>query len=48
VIHIRPDDDDGRAAFCELVEIPGDVDLHYQSFLGLRQYLGAQKELGQL
>lgn len=48
VIHIRPDDDNGKQAFCELVEVPGDIDKHYESFLGLRQYLGAQRELGQL
>jgi hypothetical protein len=46
VIHVRPDDDDGTPAFAKLVEMPGDKALHYKSFLGLRQYIEAQKELG--
>lgn len=48
VIQVRPDDDNGKPAFCDLVEVPGDLDLHFKSFLGLRQYLEAQKGLGQL
>jgi hypothetical protein len=44
VIHVRPDDDD-REAFCKLVEMPGDHNTHFKSFLGLRQYIEAQREL---
>lgn len=45
VIHIRPDDDDGTEAFCKLVDMPGKHELHFKSFLGLRQYIEAQREL---
>lgn len=48
VIHVRPTDDDGSDPFCKLVDMPGSHDLHFKSFLGLRQYLEAQKELGKV
>lgn len=48
VIHVRPEDDRGLGAFAKLVELPGDHAIHYKSFLGLRQYVEAQRELGQL
>lgn len=44
VIHVRPNDDD-RDKFCKLVPMPGDHSLHFKSFLGLRQYVEAQREL---
>jgi hypothetical protein len=47
VIHIRPTDDDGSDPFAKLVEMPGDQATHFKSFLGLRQYVEAQWELGQ-
>jgi hypothetical protein len=49
VIHIRPTDQDHRGnhmpAFCKMVDVPGDLDSHFKSFMGLRQYLQGQREL---
>lgn len=52
VIHVRPDDDDGRDAFAKLVPMPADPGKTWRdscasfvkSFLGLRQYMEGLKE----
>lgn len=40
VLHVRPNDDKG-AAFCELLEMPGDHSTWFGGFMGLRQYVEA-------
>lgn len=49
VLHVRPTDTtwNGKPmeAFAKLVDMPGDVDLHYNAFIGLRRYIESQKAL---
>lgn len=52
VIHVRPSDVTSQGypmdAFCNLVPMPGDRDLHFKSFMALREYVESQYELKQL